>query len=183
MTTPTQLQRAAVAHLKIALPGLRTCEVYAGEFAGGELSRASLAAPAVLVACLGATRGEQDGNEQYDFLCRYSAYCLTRHAGGREPRGVLAQELAEGVLAQVEGARFGESGCGVARVVRLDNLYSEAFDKAGVALWAVTWEQRVTLGADVWAHEGMLPTEIYLGIAPEIGPPHIDDYIKIGGSQ
>jgi phage gp37-like protein len=180
VTTPTQLQRAAVAHLKTALPGLRTCDLYAGEFSGGELSRGSLVAPAVLVACLGATRGSEHGNGEYDFLCRYSAYCLTRHAGGRNERGMDALELAEGVLAEVEGARFGQTGCSKASVTRLDNLYGAEFDRAGVALWAVTWEQRVRLGADIWAEEGVLPKSLYVGIAPEIGIPHEEDYTLVG---
>ncbi len=183
MPTPTQTQQAAVAALKQALPGLRTCEVYAGEFSGGELSRGSLAAPAVLVACLGATRGDEHGSGEYDFVARFAAYCLTRHAGSRAQRGVLAQELAEGVLAALEGSRFGLRGLSAAKVTRLDNLYGEAFDKAGVALWAVSWEQRIKLGADVFAGEGVLPSELYVGFAPEIGEPHEGDYIKVGGSD
>ncbi len=143
MTTPTQLLRAVTAHLKAALPGLRTCDLYAGEFSGGELSRASLAAPAVLVACLGATRGNDHGGGLYEFDCRFTAYCLTRHAGSREERGMLALELAEAVLTEIEGNRFELDGAGFARVTRLDNLYGEAFDKAGVSLWATTWAQTV----------------------------------------
>jgi hypothetical protein len=183
MATPMQVQQAAVAHLKAALPGLRTCELYAGEFSGGEISRASLAAPAVLVVCLGATRGQEHGNGEYDFLARFAAYCLTRHAGSRSERGVLALELAESVLAALEGGRFGLCGLSGARVARLDNLYGEAFDKAGVALWAVSWEQRLRLGADIWSAEGVLPQELYVGFAPEVGLPHEEDYIKIGGSE
>jgi len=179
MATPTQLQQAAVDHLKIALPGLRSCDLYAGEFAGGELSRASLAAPAVLVACLGATRGADHGNGEYTFLARYSAYCLTRHAGGREQRGVLALELAEAVLAQIESGRFGLAGVSAAKVTRIDNLYGEAFDKAGVALWAVSWEQQLLLGADIWAGDGVLPSQLFVGYAPEIGVPHTDDYFEV----
>lgn len=183
MATPAQIQNAAALHLKAALPGLRSCDIYAGEFSGGELSRASLAAPAVLVACLGATRGTDHGSGEYDFLCRYSAYCLTRHAGGREARAATALELAEAVLAQVESARFGLAGVSPAKVTRLDNLYGEAFDKAGVALWAVSWEQKALLGADIWAGDGVLPSELFVGFAPEIGTPHEADYIKIGGSE
>lgn len=179
MATPTQLQQAVVDQLKAALPGLRSCDLYAGEFAGGELSRASLAAPAVLVACLGATRGSDHGSGEYDFLCRYSAYCLTRHAGGREQRGVLALALAEAVLSQIEGARFGLAGVSAAKVTRLDNLYGAEFDKAGVALWAVTWEQKALFGADLWATDGVLPTSLFVGISPEIGLPHEDDYTEV----
>ncbi|GEM_PF-1531813 len=183
MTTPTQLQAAAVSHLKSTLPGLRACDLYAGEFAGAELSRASLPAPAVLVACLGATRGGEHGNGEYDFLCRYTAYCLTRHAGGRSQRGVQAMELAEAVLAAIEGSRFGETGCHGARVTRLDNLYGQEFDRAAVAIWAVTWEQLVRLGSDIWSGEGVLPHELYIGFTPRIGIPHEPDYFLVASDE
>ncbi len=176
MATPIGIQKAAVEALTTALPGLGTCALYAGEFSGGEISRSSVTAPAALVACLGVTREGAVECGQADWRCRFTVYCMTRHAGGRSPRAAEALELAESAVAAIEGNRFGLTGLFPAQVVRMDNLYAESFDRAGVALWAVTWEQVARLGADEWAAEGTRPESLYVGIAPEVGLPHKDDY-------
>lgn len=179
--TPLNIQRAAIEAVKAAIPTLATCAQYAGEFSGGELSRASVQSPAVLVACLGITRDSGVDCGQVDWMCRFTAYCMVRHAGGRWPRAEGALELAALVLAAVDGSRFKFlTGVWPAKVTRLDNLYAEAFDKSGVALWAVTWEQKTRLGSDEWAESESVPTSLYIGIAPEIGAAHEDDYYLAG---
>lgn len=179
MATPNQTQQAAVAYLEAQLPGLATCAAYAGEFAGTEITRASVKCPAVLVACLGVTREKEVECGQVDWRCRFAAYCLTRNAAGREQRAVSALELAEQVLAKIDKQRFGLTGVFAAKVARLDNLYAAKFDKASMAIWAVTWEQTVRLGEDEWAAEGTRPESLYVGFAPEIGAEHEDDYVLV----
>lgn len=183
MATPLHIQQAATETVDAAVPDLATCAPYAGEFSGGEIARSSVKSPAVLVACLGATRHGDVDSGQVDWQCRFAAYCMVRHAGGRAPRSVEALALAELVVAAIDGGRFGLTGVYPARVTRLDNLYAEAFDKAGVALWAVTWEQVARLGVDEWTADGTRPEMLFVGIAPETGLPHKDDYALIHGSE
>ena len=178
MASPTRTLQAAAAHLKTSLPGLGTCALYAGELTGLDAGKpVPIAPPAVLPAFLGLIRKADVDCGQVDWQCRFCAYCLTKHAGGREHRAVTALELAEQVLAHIDGQRFGLAGLFPATVTRIDNLYSPAFDKALVAVQAVTWEQTVRMGADQWAAEGTRPESLYIGYSPEIGAGHEDDYI------
>jgi len=48
----------------------------------------------------------------------------------------------------------------------------------GYLVWRVLWEQVAMMGVSYWAG-GITPTEIYLGIAPRIGPAHIKDYWRV----
>jgi hypothetical protein len=181
MATPTQVLHASVARLKGVMPGLGSCEIYAGQLTGGEMEvQVPIPTPAVLPAFLGANREGAVETGEVDWKCRFAAYCVTRHAAGREHRAVSALELAEQVLAQLDGQRFGLTGVRPARITRVDNLYSRAFDAAMVAVEAVTWEQIVRMGADEWAAEGVRPESLYIGFAPEIGAAHEDDYILVG---
>jgi len=177
MATPAQIQQAATDHLAAKLPGLSTCALYAGEFAGGEIARASVKSPAVLVACLSAARKADVDTGETEWTCRFAAYCLARHAGGREQRAVEALQIAEAVLGAVDGGRFGLTGVYPARATRIDNMYAAAIDRAGLALWAVTWEQIARLGTDEWADAGAsAPEWLYVGISPDIGAQHKEDY-------
>jgi len=180
MATPTQTLLAAVAHVRDNLPGLGACAAYAGELTGLEAGRpVPIADPAVLTAFLGMTRKADVDCGQVDWTCRFAAYCLTRNAAGRELRAVSALELAEQVLAQIDGRRFGLIGVYKARVTRIENLYAPAFDKHLIAVHAVTWEQVVRMGTDEWIAEGTRPEQLYLGYAPEIGAAHEDDYMRV----
>jgi hypothetical protein len=173
-----------VEAVKAAIPDLATCAQYAGEFSGGELGRGSVQSPAVLIACLGVTRvGDVETGED-DWLCRFTAYCMLRHAGGRWPRSEGALDLASSVVTAVNRSRFKFlKSVWPAKVTRLDNLYAEAFDKSGVALWAVTWEQKTRLGPDDWAESVIAPRSLYFGIAPDIGVAHEDDYVRVSGEE
>lgn len=176
MATPSALATAAVNHLAASLPEGVSCELYAGEFSDGEVSRASVRAPAVLVACLSVRRKDLVETEEYDFVCHLAAYCMTRHHGGRGERFLAATGLAELVAAHLEGRRFGLTGLAPARVTAMDNLYAKALDRASVALMAVTWQQVIRMGEDVFAETGEVLDRVYAGWAPDIGTGHEHQY-------
>jgi hypothetical protein len=180
MASLTQVLQASVDFLRGRLPGLGSCDIYAGQLTGGETTvQVPISTPAVLTAFIGATREGAVETGEVDWLCRLAAYCITRHAAGRADRAVTALELAEQVLGHIDGRRFGLTGVRPARVTRVENLYSRAFDTAMVAVEAVTWEQTVRVGTDEWTAEGVRPESLYLGFAPEIGAGHEDDYIPV----
>ena len=178
MATPLEIQQAAVAALKAALPKLATCAAYAGELSGGEFQRVSVPTPAVMTACLGGTRGEDVDDGSVDWLYRFVAYCMTRSAAGRGHRADEALGLAWSVVPAIDGSRFGLPGVWPAKVTRIDNLYAEGWDKASVALWAVIWEQKARLFAADEA-DGTVPDGIFLSRSPEIGAAHEDDYEQV----
>lgn len=43
---------------------------------------------------------------------------------------------------------------------------------------AVTWEQTLRVGQSVWVG-GQTPTEVWLGLSPEIGAAHINQYEQL----
>lgn len=47
--------------------------------------------------------------------------------------------------------------------------------------WRVEWRQVVHLGETVWNNDGIPPAAVFLGIAPNIGAAHKDDYFQIAG--
>jgi len=58
-----------------------------------------------------------------------------------------------------------------------DNFYQE-FDQ--YAAWRVEWTQEINLGDNVWLEPGgLIPSHIWLGQAPDIGPGHEADYVEL----
>ena len=46
-------------------------------------------------------------------------------------------------MARVAGNRWGLEWAHIPEEIRCDNLYEAELDKTGVAIWAVTWQQRI----------------------------------------
>ncbi len=182
MPTLTELQDAAVAHIKAKAPGLRQCAPYAGQFAGEPGARVAIHAPAVLVAALDARPASPAdvGDGRMDVTARMAAYCLARHAGDPGKREGACQDLAANVALAVSLASFGLADTGCARVIDMKTLTDARADQAGFALWAVTWEQELRLGAAAVESFGPI-TELRVGLAPNVGAGHETDYARVNG--
>lgn len=142
------LARIAAA-LPDLLPGGVSVARAGGAFDEGEIRRHVVNAPAAVVACLGLsdlTRHGAAGAIRAD--AQLALYLITRDSGREPGRDMEALALASRVLAVLprqvwdspEGFSVPEDGD-----LAATNLYSGAVDAVGVALWAVTWRQRVTL--------------------------------------
>ncbi|MCP3967435.1 MAG: hypothetical protein GY750_14660 [Lentisphaerae bacterium] len=63
------------------------------------------------------------------------------------------------------------------------NISAEAVDfspdKAGYICWAVTWQQTVYIGEDVWSSDFIIPVEIKFGYAPEVRTEYEDEYESV----
>ena len=156
------------AGVRAALPGLKTCAVHDGRFKASELRRWALRAPAVLIAWLGTPRAEAPGVLWTDCDHRFAAFVVTRDRAAQRPkekslpRGKAARSIVYVLLLLIPRARWGLTDIGAAENLRAVNLYSGEVDKAGVALWAVTWRQALRLEAA--ADDGAcppLPEELY----------------------
>jgi hypothetical protein len=57
----------------------------------------------------------------------------------------------------------------------------DAFEQEllGYLVWRVEWSHEIDLGESIWTDEGITPSQVFLGITPEIGLPHVDDYIEV----
>ncbi len=99
--------------------------------------------PAVVVAALGVPSiDERGGNVSNDV--RWAAYIVTtdRPGMGRDEQALV---LVRAVLGAVARTDWGLALAHRATDITADNLYTRAIDALGVALWAVSWRQRLEL--------------------------------------
>jgi len=172
------LQTAIVADFKQRLSGV-SVSLYAGEFSGLSASKVRIKTPAVLVDFSQADEVSDTGTEQLDVDCQFTAYVITQTANSTTNRNVNAQELGEQVLRSLPNNRFGLRQISKPTQLKLKPAASPYFIKNSLGVVMVRWNQTLRLGDSVWDGNGVVPTEIWLGIAPEIGIPHIDDYWRI----
>lgn len=178
MTCLVEVHEKIIASLD-TIKGVFTCEAYAGQFNPDDMGRVSFKAPALFTACLGGPKGADRGTGELPIDARWLVFIVTRSTRGRSDRHNQALTLAEKVALTVQDNRW-ELGGAVSAPEKLEikNLFSGKADGKGVALYAVSWQQTVNLGESVWDGEadGVVPDEIYIGLAPEIGKNHKDDY-------
>lgn len=163
-----RLQDAMVNEAKTLLPDLRTCKKHAGRISIEELATLSVASPALLIAFLGTDKVEENGTEEMIVPCRFAAYVITQDAK-ELPRDTSAKNLVEALLAWIPNQRFKAFDlnppiyCSTPEQVVATNLYDGAVRSKVVALWAVSWMQRVTIGKSIFTDTGTLPDQVYIG--------------------
>ena len=192
-TRTNDFLKAVAAEIKVWIPDLRTCDVHDGRFDLAELKRHALQTPAVLVSCLGTVSIDDRGDEGIDSHRHWAAFVLTRDCPGL-PRGEGARNLVDALeLLVMRGIveedpitgeqrlanRWGLKGVGPAEQVRSQNFYGGTIDKQGVALWVVSWRQYLHLRPLSEKENCPIPSEVYLGQAPEIGAGHEPDYERV----
>lgn len=139
-------------YTKAALAELKTCELAGGRINLEETDRRSLALPAAYFACTGTRDGRMIGDK---FRTRglFLLVLLVKSNVAGQP---VPQDRAHGiarfagrVLAVIAAAKtWGNAEVeGAPEKVASTNPYSAAIDKAGVALWGITWEQQLALTA------------------------------------
>ena len=192
-TRTNKFLTAVAAEIKTWIPELKTCEVHNGRFDKGELMRHALRAPAVLVSCLGTASVEDRGDEGVNAQKLWAAFIVTRDLPGL-PRGEGARNLADALeLLIMRGIveedpitkeqrlanRWGLKGVGPAEQLRSQNLYGGDIDKQGAALWVVSWRQSLRIRPLSRTEDCPIPSQVYLGQAPEIGAGHEADYERV----
>lgn len=164
-----RLQDAQVTAAKKLLPDLRTCRKHAGRISIEELAALSVASPALLISFLGTDKVEENGTEEMIAPCRFAAYVVTEDGKGLS-RDTAGKNIVEALLGWIPNQRFGASlldppvSCQTPEQVAGTNLYDGAVRGKAVALWAVSWLQRVTIGTSVFkASGGTVPSKLYIG--------------------
>ncbi|CUR45508.1 hypothetical protein BN2364_1067 [Alloalcanivorax xenomutans] len=142
------IQQAIVDGFKAALPALQTCERHGGRFDAGELNRISRRVPALFVASLniGDVRSGHDG-----LSCdvTYGAFLITKDQPGQS-RDLVSLALLDAALKTVADNRWGlDAAETLPANISASNLYGANIDRQAVAMWGITWRQRMNAGSDV----------------------------------
>lgn len=175
MAGTNELLDGIVADLKTRFPELRTCSVHDGSLDPAEVARIGTRTPAMFVSCLGIPALENPGTGQADAAMELAIYIVTASTP-QLPRGVAGRNLVDALLAYLPDARWGLAGIGEVSAIAAENHFTGDVDSTGVALWSVAWRQISRLGTDIWDSSGVMPTELYVGLEPNLGTEHISDY-------
>ena len=136
---------------------------------------------------------EDGGNSstgQYSAIITLSAYCIYSRLPTDRIKGKLyAASLAAYLCGKIRSERFGCPVGQAEQIHALPDLWEP--DPKSVEVWRVDWQHACYFGSasfvglfdGVVAAESIeqLPpsTEYFLGIAPDVGPAHVGDYVKI----
>jgi hypothetical protein len=169
----------AVLERLAQIPGVATCERYAGQLA--ESARATIRVPAVLLA-VGEWRAEPDpGTGEVDVELHCSAFVAARNARGPEARAQDVDALCEALLPVVRLNCWGLAPrVGAARLDRVAPHYG--LESQGVGVREVRWRQSLRLGDSIW-DGGVLPSGVWVGWVPRVGADHEPDYEQVADPE
>ena len=129
--------------------------------------------PAILLEIEDIPADDPDnvGTEQLSVTLNVNAYCVLDY---KAPNKKALRTMATNVLAYVRGRRWGQPvGPAKAGGAYPDHMRGQ---EADYEVMRVEFTHEALIGDDIWTGDGPVPTEIWLGYSPDIGPAHIDDY-------
>lgn len=173
------LPQLTAEHIHSWLPGLASAQGMVGRLDLAEVKRTGIRAPAVLVSRFGSKLFQTLAGPHHIYLTDMAAFIVTKDQPG------LDRNAAAAAISQVLMTRLPDLNLSVEGVGEVSDLAEHSLDSAetkanGVALWAITWKQRLAL-TGLPEPEPISPA-LYVGQAPEIGAAHEDDYEQIGGA-
>lgn len=171
----------AAAKIHEIMPELRTCKGFQGRLTVDRLKAHGIAAPAVLVVRLGARQSTTFAGPARAWTVRMAAFVVARdELGAQGRRDEQAGRIAQALLGLLPENDWGASEfVGGAEEITEEPLVTDEAEKAAMAIHVVSWSHQVSLGW-VSTDEPLTPV-VYLGMAPDVGPDHLDDYTVIGG--
>ena len=161
----SELRQAVIDTITTNLPDLKAVEAHPGRFNLQELKRIATKLPAVRVALMGMPATVHLDTGEKEVKVRLAAFIITGDKRQLQ-KDEAALAIVESLLVLVLGQRWGITGTTAAKNVKADNLFSGNVERQGVAMWAVTWEQTIRTGEDVWGG-GILPSRIYVNDDPQ----------------
>ncbi len=171
------LQAAIVADFGQYLSGVQVA-IYAGQFSEVATKKTLINVPAVWLDFESGKQGADTGTEQVELVCTFTAYAITRVLNNARARNQDAQALAQQVLLRLQNNRFGLSAISRPSGIDLKPMNYAYLVDNGLGVCAIRWQQSLYLGESVWDSTGVTPTEVWLGLSPEIGIPYVDKYIR-----
>ncbi|WP_432256072.1 hypothetical protein [Limimaricola sp. AA108-03] len=165
------LHTAIASAVSAAMPQFRSVQSY-------PTSRSGLPLPAVLVELedFEAAPDADPGTEQLAVVARFRAHVIL---GMSTPD--LQRQVRKAATSLAHVVHLNRWGLPV-EPARVTLIAPDPFDPAldQYEVWAVEWEQVLHLGASVF-EEGVLPSDVLVGIDPETGPDHVADYQSVEG--
>lgn len=156
-----QFRNAVAAEIKKAIPALRECRSYFGQFNFEELEENMPCAPAVLVSILRAQLN-YTANAQNEALLDCTAFIITEG----EKRDEQAWDIAEviSILASPH-QQWTLKNIGFPENVVIEQVIFERLRQSGVAVISVQWKQRlICLGDGLFENEQKTVSNLQLEI-------------------
>lgn len=168
----TALHTAITTAIASAFPALQTVEFY-------RLERVELPAPACLLEMVEADEGADPGSEQQSLMVRFEARFILPFRTTHAKLEVRKLAMAFAAFIRKHGRWSGVGGQG--GTPKVIGCYPDDFDPLldQYEVWRVEWQQLLWFGDSVWAGEGITPTTVFVGFAPNIGTGHEADYIQV----
>ena len=121
------------------------CQSFGGRFAAAEIKRYALQSPAILVACLGIPEIRDDEHGAIDLITQWGTFVICTDKP-QLPRDAGALAIVTALLPIFRGRTIAaDENVGYPEKVRGENLFSGAIEGQGIALWAITWQQKITI--------------------------------------
>lgn len=163
------LHQGIVDAIKAQFPQLVTVEDYREE-----TERVQLRIPACLLELSEMTPvlEEDSGTDQLPVQLRFEARLILGFREQKVKRAI--RTLAGSFAAWVYQNQFGQPVEGA----QVMGAYPDDFDPTldQFEVWRVEWQHLAFLGDTVWNGEEFLPQTVLVGISPDIGTDHEDDY-------
>jgi phage gp37-like protein len=154
-------------------------EEYADQFTEATMRKVAINPPVVWLHLVDAQHKES-GTEQLMFNCQFSLYCIAKVPNSHQKSKAKSLLIAQQAAKTLHFNRFGVVGAGVPEQIIIKPASSAYLLQHGIALTEVKFQQKIMTGESVFdSQPDFIAEEVWLGISPEIGIPHIDDYTKV----
>ena len=160
------------------VPELASCAICDGPLETSDLDGFKGTTPAVRIAALGATPIRETDAGQIDLPVSFIAYAMTEDTPGK-PRNQAAMDLIETLVNRISGNRWNEEDAHPAEVLMARNHHDATAASQAVALWSVSWTQKVRIGTQDFQTEFPKLSQLHVGMNPNIGPGHEGDYTSL----
>lgn len=166
----TRVHQAMVDQIKARMAVVRTVTAY------NPLTGNTIKTPAVLLEAVEMKPGRPVTGGRLPVTVEFAAHCCL--SVKTEAVELEVRNFAARLLQVISGNTWGLGEM----AERPDEL--SAFpgmfnpDDKGFESWVVSWQQTFHLG-EVWQDADFLPTDVYIGEAPNVGAAHHGDYQKV----
>jgi len=182
MSALYDLQQTTVALIYARLPKLKMCKPHPGAFTVDQLKEFRTSAPAVHVALPTIREVETAGEGKVKVSVKTLIAIIAKDGltdGKKLLKDQAALAMVQSLLIMLPCAAFG-LGVEPAEMLAADNLFSGETMGKGVAMWALHWNNTITI--EDTAEDGVELAALYFSFAPDIGADHIDDYELVTGA-
>lgn len=154
-----------LADIKALFPQIKDIETHNGRFDDEDVGRLLLNAPSMRLAYLGSPKTEQKTGGALLVMAKFGVYIATANTKNLK-RDAAAIGMGEVLMAHIDRNQPIAGGKTLSRAatnIRHDVLYSEAVDKKGLLLSAVSWDAGLTIGEGLQEETGAAFQELYVG--------------------